>query len=39
VIVAMRTGVAPAEWLDDPRALITALELLAEADADARRRG
>lgn len=39
MIVAMRTGVGPAEWLDDPRALMTALELLAEADADARRKG
>jgi hypothetical protein len=38
VIVALRSGVAPEHWLDDPAALVTALELLARADADAARR-
>jgi hypothetical protein len=32
VIVAIRTGVPADAWLEDPRALTTALEVLAEAD-------
>lgn len=40
MVVALRTGSSPAPWVDDPRALSTAIELLAEADrrAKARRR-
>jgi len=38
VIVAIRTGVSPFVWLDEPRLLFTAVELLAEADRQARRR-
>jgi hypothetical protein len=37
VIVALRSGVAAEEWLNDPRALVTALELLGEADRAAAR--
>jgi len=32
VILALRTGVAPDAWLDDPRALATAVALLREID-------
>jgi len=39
VVVAIRTGSSPAPWIDDPRALSTAIELLAESDAKARARG
>jgi len=38
VIVACRTGVAPVVWLEDSRALITAAELLEDADRRARRK-
>jgi hypothetical protein len=40
VILAMRSGVAPDEWLADTRALVTAVELYSEADrqAEAERR-
>jgi hypothetical protein len=39
VVVAIRTSTDPGAWVDDPRALATAIGLLAEADARARRRG
>jgi hypothetical protein len=39
VVVAIRTGVSPAVWLEDTRALFTACEVIADADARARRRG
>jgi hypothetical protein len=32
VTVSLRSGVAPERWLEDPRALMTALELYREAD-------
>jgi hypothetical protein len=32
VILAVRTGVAADLWLDDTRALVTALDILAELD-------
>lgn len=35
-MLAIRTGVAHDAWLDDPRALLTALQLLAEADRQRR---
>jgi hypothetical protein len=38
VSVALASGVAPGEWLDHPRALFTAAELLDEIDREARRR-
>jgi hypothetical protein len=38
VIVALRSGVAAEVWLDDPRALLTALDLLAEVDRERARR-
>lgn len=38
MIVAIRTGVAPDVWLDDTRALVTAAQLLEDADRKARRR-
>jgi hypothetical protein len=37
VAVALRSGVAPAVWLEDPRNLFTALDIYAEADREARR--
>lgn len=33
MIVALRSGVPADCWLDDPRALVTALEVLDEIDA------
>jgi hypothetical protein len=36
VIVALRTGTSPTEWLDDPRLLATAIDVLNEADRQAR---
>ena len=39
MVVALRSGVAPEVWLEDPRALFTALTLLEAADEQARRRG
>jgi hypothetical protein len=38
VIVALRSGVPHDVWLDDTRALMTALDVLAEADRQAARR-
>lgn len=38
MIVACRTGVAADWWLFDTRALMTAAELLAEADRQSKRR-
>jgi len=32
VILAIRTGVAADHWIEDPRALVTAMHMLAEAD-------
>jgi hypothetical protein len=32
VILAVRTGVPADYWLDDPRALVTALAVIADAD-------
>jgi hypothetical protein len=32
VVVALRTATNPGDWWDDPRALVTAVELLNEAD-------
>jgi hypothetical protein len=37
VLVALRAGGNPQWWLDDSRALMTALEELERADAEARR--
>jgi hypothetical protein len=37
VAVAIRTGGNPADWLDDLRALATAVELIAAADRAQRR--
>jgi hypothetical protein len=37
VVVALRCGSGPAEWMADPRALVTAVELLVEADRKAKR--
>jgi hypothetical protein len=37
VKVALRSGVAADVWIDDPRALFTAVELLREADEEAKR--
>jgi len=39
VAVAIRVGSGPAEWLEDPRATVTAVELLSEADRRARAKG
>ena len=36
--VALQSGVPPAVWLDDLRALFTAVELLDEIATEARRR-
>jgi len=36
VLLAVRTGVAPEAWLEDTRALVTAAEILAEADRKSR---
>jgi hypothetical protein len=38
VVVACRTGVSPADWLEDPRALVTAAQALEEADKAQKRR-
>jgi hypothetical protein len=37
VAVALRSGVAPGVWIDNPRDLYTAAELLAEADREMKR--
>lgn len=37
MIVAIRTGVATEHWLEDPRALMTALDVLAEVDRQRKR--
>jgi hypothetical protein len=37
VAVALRSGVAADVWIEDPRALFTAVELLAEADREVSR--
>jgi hypothetical protein len=34
VAVALRSGVPADVWIDDPRALFTAVELLREADEE-----
>lgn len=39
MVVAIRAGGGPDVWLAHPRALVTALEVLEEADAAARRKG
>jgi hypothetical protein len=38
VQVAIHTGVAPGVWLDDPAALLTAVEVLNDMAAEAKRR-
>lgn len=38
VAVAIRTGVAPSEWMDDPRALVTAVHIITEMDRRNRHR-
>jgi hypothetical protein len=38
VAVAIRVGSGPCEWLEDPRATVTAVELISEADRQARSR-
>jgi hypothetical protein len=38
VALAIHTGVSHETWLDDPRAMFTAVELLEEAKRNARRR-
>jgi hypothetical protein len=39
VAVALQSGVAPGVWLDDPRALYTAAELINDAHAEMSRHG
>lgn len=36
--VAIRVGSGPVEWLEDPRATVTAIAMIREADERARRR-
>jgi len=37
VSLSIRTGVGPGEWLDDTRALMTAAEIIHDADRRAER--
>jgi hypothetical protein len=39
VALAVETGIAPQVWLDDPRAMVTAVEVLEERAAELKRKG